>query len=65
MKVPALLAVGWEGIFGMCIMSLVCIIFFFIPGNRAGDRLENINDAMIQVLYSHFEHSFGCIIHTL
>lgn len=48
-NVPALLAVGWEGIFGMCIMSLVCIIFFFIPGNRAGDRLENINDAMIQI----------------
>jgi hypothetical protein len=48
-QVPPLQAVGWEGIFGMCIMSILCIIFFFVPGDRAGNKFENINDAMIQV----------------
>lgn len=49
-EVPALLAVGWEGIFGMCIMSVLSMIFFFIPGPRAGDTFENFNDAVLQVV---------------
>eukprot|EP01147_Barroeca_monosierra_P010100 gene10100-2267_t len=48
-EVPALLAVGWEGIFGMCIMSVLSMIFFFIPGPRAGDTFENFNDAVLQI----------------
>lgn len=47
--VPSLQVVGWEGIFGITIMSLLCIIFFFSPGDRAGNKFENINDAFLQI----------------
>jgi hypothetical protein len=47
-NVPALQAVGWEGIFGILIMSTLCIIFYFIPGPRAG-HFEDINDAVLQI----------------
>ncbi len=50
-KVPALQAVGWEGIFGILIMSTMCIVFYFIPGPRAG-HFEDINDAVLQFLNS-------------
>lgn len=30
-------------------MSLMCIVFFFIPGPRAGGRFENFNDALQQL----------------
>lgn len=30
-------------------MSILCVIFFFIPGTRAGDKFENINDAFVQI----------------
>lgn len=46
-NVPALQAVGWEGIFGMLIMSTLCLVFYFIPGPRAG-HFEDINDAVLQ-----------------
>lgn len=47
-NLPPLQVVGWEGIFGMCIMSLLCIVFFFLPGTRAGGKFEDVNDAMLQ-----------------
>ena len=47
-NVPALEAVGWEGIFGMLIMSTLCLVFWFVPGPRAGGKFENYNDAILQ-----------------
>ena len=47
-RVPALQAVGWEGVFGIIIMSFLCIIFYFVPGPRAG-HFEDINDAVLQL----------------
>eukprot|EP00730_Choanoeca_flexa_P013135 TRINITY_DN4998_c0_g1_i1.p1 TRINITY_DN4998_c0_g1~~TRINITY_DN4998_c0_g1_i1.p1 ORF type:complete len:378 (+),score=94.77 TRINITY_DN4998_c0_g1_i1:188-1321(+) len=47
-EVPALLAVGWEGIFGMGVMSILCLLFWWVPGPRAGGKFENINDAFDQ-----------------
>jgi drug/metabolite transporter (DMT)-like permease len=47
-EVPALQAVGWEGIFGMGVMSSLCLIFWYVPGDRAGGKFENINDAFAQ-----------------
>eukprot|EP00051_Salpingoeca_urceolata_P010666 m.130848 g.130848 ORF g.130848 m.130848 type:complete len:377 (+) comp16802_c0_seq8:1028-2158(+) len=46
--VPALQAVGWEGVFGMGIMSTLCLIFYEVPGPRAGGKFENFNDAVEQ-----------------
>ncbi|EGD73187.1 transmembrane protein C2orf18 [Salpingoeca rosetta] len=48
-EVPALLAVGWEGVFGLLVMSTLSMIFFYIPGPRAGGTFENINDAIVQI----------------
>eukprot|EP00055_Hartaetosiga_balthica_P009926 m.40880 g.40880 ORF g.40880 m.40880 type:complete len:379 (+) comp6957_c2_seq1:53-1189(+) len=48
-EVPPLLAVGWEGVFGMIIMSVLSMIFFYIPGPRAGKSFENFNDAFFQI----------------
>eukprot|EP00050_Salpingoeca_kvevrii_P007216 m.294595 g.294595 ORF g.294595 m.294595 type:complete len:375 (-) comp13028_c0_seq1:400-1524(-) len=48
-QVQPLQAVGWEGVFGMMIMSFLCVIFMFVPGPRAGNTFENINDAFIQI----------------
>eukprot|EP00056_Hartaetosiga_gracilis_P014334 m.240305 g.240305 ORF g.240305 m.240305 type:complete len:385 (-) comp14849_c0_seq1:331-1485(-) len=48
-EVPPLLAVGWEGVFGMIIMSSLSMIFFYIPGPRAGNTFENFNDAFFQI----------------
>lgn len=52
-EVPPLLAVGWEGVFGMMIMSALSMIFFYIPGPRAGGTFENFNDALLQISGSH------------
>jgi len=50
--VPALQAVGWEGIFGFCIMSCLLVIFYYIPGNSAGNHFESAPDAIYQLLGS-------------
>jgi drug/metabolite transporter (DMT)-like permease len=47
--VPALQAVGWEGVFGFCLMSCLLIIFQFIPGSANGNKLENTPDAIYQL----------------
>ena len=47
---PALQAVGWEGLWGMLILSVACIVLYYIPGPRAGSA-ENANDALAQVLF--------------
>eukprot|EP00049_Salpingoeca_infusionum_P005736 m.96216 g.96216 ORF g.96216 m.96216 type:complete len:385 (+) comp13070_c0_seq1:264-1418(+) len=51
-EVPPLQVVGWEGIFGMLVMSVLCLVFFYTPGPRAGHTFENINDAMLQIANS-------------
>ncbi|EDQ92026.1 uncharacterized protein MONBRDRAFT_14488 [Monosiga brevicollis MX1] len=51
--VPPLMAVGWEGFFGMGIITTLCLIFWEVPGTRAGGKFENINDAFLQLGNSH------------
>lgn len=49
-NVPALQAVGLEGIFGTIIVTIALIIFNFIPGNTVGNggKFENVADAAAQ-----------------
>lgn len=55
-KVPALLAVGWEGVFGMCFMSFFSFFMYFASGpSSRGGRFEDANDAILQV--RRLEHS--------
>jgi len=52
-KVPALYAVGWEGIFGFCVLSILLIPMYYLPhigtDYMAGDRFENAPDAFVQM----------------
>jgi len=43
-KVPALQVVGWEGLFGFCILSCLLVVFYFIPGH-----FEDSPDAFAQM----------------
>jgi len=47
--VPALQAVGWEGAFGCAVMSMLLVMFQFIPGSSAGGVFENTADAVFQL----------------
>jgi len=48
--VPALQAVGLEGIFGIVIVSIALIIFYYCPGSILGNdgKFENVADAAVQ-----------------
>jgi drug/metabolite transporter (DMT)-like permease len=53
-SIPALLAVGLEGLFGMVILSLLLIPMYYIPASKPfstdpENRLENIFDAFEQM----------------
>ena len=48
-RVPALAAVGWEGVFGFSVLSLLLIPMYYLPGDAEGGRLENAVDAWIQL----------------
>lgn len=52
--IPALQAVGWEGVFGFSILSLLLIPMYFVKvgppfNNNATGTLENVIDALIQI----------------
>jgi drug/metabolite transporter (DMT)-like permease len=47
--VPPMLVVGWEGIFGFAISSIVIIIAYWIPGWSTEKRLEHAIDAFTQI----------------
>jgi len=51
-NVPPLQVVGWEGFFGLTILSCLFIPFYYIPGGSAGGRLENAPDAFVQMSHS-------------
>jgi hypothetical protein len=51
-NVPPLQVVGWEGFFGLTILSCLLIPFYYIPGDAAGGRLENAPDAFVQMGHS-------------
>jgi len=51
-NVPALKAVGLEGFFGMCGITLVIFIFYFIPGSSGGNHYESMPDALVQMYNS-------------
>ncbi|XP_038076440.1 solute carrier family 35 member F6-like [Patiria miniata] len=52
-KIPALQAVGWEGFFGFCVLSLLLIPFYFIDAGQFSklpdDALDNAIDAFLQI----------------
>lgn len=52
-RVPALQAVGWEGIFGFCTLSVLLVAFYWIPaGIFSGNPrqvLEDVPDAFVQL----------------
>lgn len=48
-EVPPLLVVGWEGIWGALILSILLIPMYYIPGSSAGNHFENTPDALVQI----------------
>lgn len=48
--IPALQAVGWEGCWGLCFISVALVIMYFIPDHsKATDRFEDSIDAFYQI----------------
>ncbi|GAB5364966.1 hypothetical protein AAMO2058_001015700 [Amorphochlora amoebiformis] len=47
--VAPLQAVGWEGFWGLSVLSILLIPMYWIPGTTTGGRLENAPDAFIQM----------------
>jgi drug/metabolite transporter (DMT)-like permease len=49
-NVPALQAVGWEGCWGLCFITVVLVVMYFIPDNsHKTDKFEDSIDAFYQV----------------
>ena len=51
-EVPPLQVVGFEGMFGFFILSILLVPMYYLPGphgSTPGDRLENAPDAMLQL----------------
>ena len=49
-NVPALQAVGWEGCWGLCFISVVLVIMYFIPDDsKKTGKFEDSYDAMVQL----------------
>lgn len=52
-KIPALQAVGWEGVWGFSVLSLVLIAMYYIPGvpalGSSPDHFEDTPDAFVQI----------------
>ncbi|XP_071945638.1 solute carrier family 35 member F6-like isoform X1 [Antedon mediterranea] len=52
-KIPALQAVGWEGVFGFCVLSVLLVPFFYIHVGSLSTlpehRLEDAIDGFIQL----------------
>lgn len=56
-NVSAMHAVGWEGIFGVTILSTLLVPMYFITGQgplfaSPGHRLEDAIDAFYQIIHS-------------
>jgi len=48
-SVPPLQVVGFEGMFGLVILSCLLVVFYYIPGQSAGNHFENSPDAFVQI----------------
>ena len=57
-NIPALQAVGWEGVWGMLFLGLALVVMYFVPAfpglgdGAAGDHFENTFDALVQFSHS-------------
>lgn len=57
-NIPALQAVGWEGVWGMLFLGLALVVMYFVPAfpglgdEAAGDHFENTFDALVQFSHS-------------
>lgn len=54
LNIPPLQAVGWEGVFGFSVLSVLLVIFYWIPapphfGNNARGTLEDAIDGLVQI----------------
>ena len=51
--IPALQAVGWEGVWGFSVLSMVLVGMYYAPGVPAfggtSDHFENSGDALVQI----------------
>eukprot|EP01116_Phalansterium_solitarium_P011965 TRINITY_DN2786_c0_g1_i1.p1 TRINITY_DN2786_c0_g1~~TRINITY_DN2786_c0_g1_i1.p1 ORF type:complete len:386 (+),score=165.17 TRINITY_DN2786_c0_g1_i1:130-1287(+) len=48
-NVPPLQVVGFEGMFGLTILSGLLVAMYYIPGSSAGNHFENAPDAFVQL----------------
>ncbi|OWR41967.1 solute carrier family 35 member F6 [Danaus plexippus] len=54
LNIPPLQAVGWEGVFGFSMLSVLLVIFYFIPApphfdNNARHTVEDFIDGLVQI----------------
>ena len=49
--ISPLAVVGWQGVFGLAITFLMQFVYYYLPGQAFGRRLENAPDAFMQVPY--------------
>lgn len=54
LNIPPLQAVGWEGVFGFSVLSVLLVIFYWIPapphfGNNARGTVEDAIDGLVQI----------------
>ncbi|CAK1588263.1 unnamed protein product [Parnassius mnemosyne] len=54
LNIPSMQAVGWEGIFGFSVLSLLLVIFYWVPapshfGNNPRGTVEDAIDGLIQI----------------
>ncbi|KOB74780.1 putative solute carrier family 35 member f6 [Operophtera brumata] len=54
LNIPPLQAVGWEGVFGFSVLSVLLVVFYWIPapphfGNNARGTVEDVVDGLVQI----------------
>ncbi|CAH0716709.1 unnamed protein product, partial [Brenthis ino] len=54
LNIPPLQAVGWEGVFGFSVLSVLLVIFYWVPApphfdNNARGTIEDVVDGLVQI----------------
>lgn len=68
LNIPSMQAVGWEGVFGFSILSVLLVIFYWVPapahfGNNPRGTVEDAIDGLIQIGTFHRLQFPICLLH--